>query len=153
VSGIAVDAETIESYFDRYGWQYDRLDDTHFVTGFKSEVTDGFGIYITLAPHWIYFSISPFVKAPDPECERNLYKHLLRLCQQMNMAKFAVDDDKDVMLAVELPRESLDFSEFSDALGALTYYADQTYETVHALAVDPSAVSGFSVEADLDWDG
>jgi hypothetical protein len=151
---MAVDAETIESYFVRYGWRYDRLDDTHFMTGFKSEVTDGFGIYVTLAPNWVYFAISPFVEAPDDlECERKLYQHLLRLCQQMNMAKFTVDDDKDVILAVELPRENLDFSEFSDALGALTYYADQTYVTVHALAVDPSAVSGFWAEADLDWDG
>jgi hypothetical protein len=71
----------------------------------------------------------------------------------MNMAKFTVDDDRDVMLAVELPRENLDYSEFSDALGALSYYADQTYEAVHALAVDPDAVSGFSAEADLDWGG
>jgi hypothetical protein len=70
----------------------------------------------------------------------------------MNMAKFTIDNDGDVVLTVELPRENLDYSEFSDALGALTYYADQSYPAVYALSVDPDAVSGFSAEADLDWD-
>jgi hypothetical protein len=67
------------------------------------------------------------------------------------MAKFAVDSDGDVILTVELPRENLDYSEFSDALGALSHYADMTYEGVLALATDPDAVSAFDQEEDLDW--
>jgi hypothetical protein len=122
------------------------------LTGFSSDVTDSFAIYITLTPNWVYFAITPFVTAPgDPECEHKLYGHLLRLCQQINMAKFAVDSDGDVLLTVELPRENLDYSEFEDALGALSYYADQTYELVRALATDPDALSGFTEETDLDW--
>jgi hypothetical protein len=149
---MAVTAETIESYFKEYQWSYERLDDTHFLSGFDSEVTDTFPIFVTLTPSWIYFAIVPFVKAPqDPECERVLHGHLLRLCQEINMAKFSVDPDGDVILTVELPRENLDYSEFSDALGALSYYADQTYPTVYALATDPTAVSSFLEEKDLDW--
>ena len=149
---MALTIDTIESYFEQYGWTYERLDDEHFLTGFSSDVIDTFAIYITLTPNWVYFAIAPFVEAPkDPECERRLYGHLLRLCQQINMAKFSVDSEGDVILTVELPRENLDYSEFSDALGALSYYADQTYETVHALATDPNAVSAFAEESDLDW--
>jgi len=149
---MSVTAETIASYFEQYGWKYDQLDDTHFVTGFSSDVTDAFTIYITLAPNWVYFGISPYVAAPtDPECEHKLYKHLLRLCQEINMAKFSVDSDGDVVLMVELPRENLDFGEFSDALTALSYYADEHYATVHALATDAEAISGFAEESDLDW--
>jgi hypothetical protein len=149
---MSVNAKTIESYFEQYGWGYERLDETHFLTGFNSEVTDTFPIYITLAPNWVYFTIAPFVQAPhDITCEHRLYAHLLRLCQQINMAKFSIDTDGDVILTVELPRENLDYSEFSDALGALSYYADQTYEAVQALATDPDAMSGFEEEGDLDW--
>ena len=149
---MSVTAETIESYFEKYGWTYERLDETHFLTGFSSEVIDSFAIYISLTPSWVYFAIAPFVQAPtDAECEHKLYRHLLRLCQQINMAKFSVDADGDVILTVELPRENLDYSEFSDALGALSYYADQTYEAVQVLATDPQAVSGFAEEADLEW--
>lgn len=150
---MAVTPDTIESYFKEYGWTYERMDDTHFLSGFDSEVIDTFPIYITLSPSWVYFAIIPFVSAPeDPECERALYQHLLRMCQEINMAKFSIDPDGDVVLAVELPRENLDYSEFSDALGALSYYADQAYPTVYALATDPKATSSFAEEEDLDWE-
>ena len=150
---MAIDAETIESYFEQYGWGFERLDETHFMTAFKSEVIDSFPVYITLSPNWVYFAVAPFVQAPgEAACEHKLNGHLLRLCQQINMAKFSIDTDGDVILSVELPREHLDYSEFSDALGALSYYADQHYETVLALSTDPNAVSGFEEEADLDWD-
>ena len=149
---MTVTVETLKSYFEEYGWTYEIVDDDHFLTGFNSEVVDTFAIYITLAPNWVYFAIAPFVEAPkDPECELKPYGHLLRLCQQINMAKFSVDSDGDVILTVELPRENLDYSEFSDALGALSYYADQNYDAVRALATDPNAVSAFDEESDLDW--
>jgi hypothetical protein len=109
-------------------------------------------VYVTLALSWVFFAISPFVRAPkDVRCERELYRHLLRLCQRMNMAKFAVDSGGDVILAVELSREHLDYSEFADALDALSVYADQSFATVQALASDPAAVSSFAEEQDLEW--
>ncbi len=149
---MALTAETIEAYFKEYGWHYEQLDETTYFTGFSSDVSeDVFPIYVTLSPNWVYFAIIPFVESPnDPECERKLYKHLLRLCQEINMAKFYIDADGDVVLAVELPRENLDYSEFADALNILAYYAEDTYPTVHALATDPNAVSGFEENQDLD---
>ena len=149
---MSVSAETIKEYFDRYQWNYEQLDETHFLTGFDSEVADVFTIYVTLASNWVYFAIAPLVEAPEnPECERGLYRHLLRLCQEINMAKFSVDSDGDVILTVELPRENLDYSEFSDALGALSFYADETYLAIQSLATDPGAVSSFAEERDLEW--
>jgi len=149
---MAVSAETIKAYFEQYGWNFERLDENCFLTGVHSDVTGVFSIYVTLTPNWVYFAITPFVEAPsDVECERKLYKHLLRLCHRINLAKFSVDAHGDVIVTVELPRENLDFGEFSDALGALSYYAEETYLEVHALASDPQAVSSFSQEEDLDW--
>ena len=150
---MAVNAETIASYFRQYDWAFEQLDDAHFATGFSSDVTDAFSIYVTLAPNWVYFAIAPFVPAPtDAECRRKLYHHLLRLCQEMNLAKFSVDSDGDIVLTVELPRENLDYAEFEDALSALSYYADQNYAMIQALATDPSALSGFAAEQDLEWE-
>ena len=149
---MPVTAETIESYFEKYEWTYERVDDSHFVTGFKSNIVDIFSIYITLTPNWVYFTISPFLQDPiDPECECKLYKHLLQLCQQMNMAKFTVNTEGVVILTVELPSENLAYSEFVDALETLSYYADETYLTIKSLATDTTAISGFLEEQDLDW--
>lgn len=149
---MTVTAETIKDYFERYGWSFNQTEADRFVTGFKSDVVDLFTIHVTLAPHWVYFAVSPFVGAPtNPACERKLHRHLLRLSQEINLAKFSIDAEGNVVLLVELPRENLSFSEFSDALNALSYYAEEHYLEVSALANDPSAVSRFEQEEDLDW--
>jgi hypothetical protein len=94
-------------------------------------------VLVHLTKDWLYFIISPFVNAPRKECERRLYLHLLRVNHAINMAKFSIDADGDVVLTVELPTENLDYSEFSDGINALSYYADQHYMDVLNLAQTP----------------
>jgi len=149
---MALTVEVLEEYFERFNWTYERVGDSDFRTGFRGDVSQ-FRIVIRLAGDWVYFSIAPFVVAPhDPECERKLYRRLLKLNHEMNMAKFTVDQDGDVILTVELPSENLDYSEFSDALGALAYYADDSYVPVFVLAHVPQAHSLFEDRPDLDWE-
>ena len=51
-----------------------------------------------------------------------------------------------------LPTENLDYSEFSDALGALSHYADDTYLEILNLGQSPNAASRYDPkEDDLDW--
>ncbi len=73
----------------------------------------------------------------DESCERGLFAYLLRANHAINMAKFSVDTDGDVVLTVELPTENLDYSEFADGINALSFYADQHYVEVLNLARDP----------------
>jgi hypothetical protein len=146
---MALTAETLIAYFQQYEWTYHQ-EETYFRTVFRGDVSS-FTIHIRISGDWVYFSIAPFVVSPqDPECERRLYKHLLTLNHEMNMAKFTVDSDGDVILTVELPTENLDYSEFSDALGALAYYADDNYAQIFVLAHVPEAYS--LTEQDLDWE-
>ncbi len=148
---MAITPETIEQYFEQYGWTYDRLNETDFRTGFRGDVSS-FRIMVRLAGDWVYFAINPFVVAPqDAECERKVYRRLLQLNQEMNMAKFTIDDYGDVVLTVELPSENLDYSEFADALGALSYYADENYAQVFILAHVPEAHFIYEERDDLDW--
>jgi hypothetical protein len=149
---MAIAPETVEQYFEQYGWSYERMGKHDFRTGFRGDVSL-FRIMVRLTENWVYFSISPFVVAPqDPECERKLYKHLLRLNQEINMAKFTIDEDGDAILTVELPCENLDYNEFADALGALSYYADDNYVQVFVLAHVPQAHVLFEEKEDLDWE-
>ncbi|MBN1934826.1 MAG: YbjN domain-containing protein [Anaerolineae bacterium] len=148
---MAVTPEIIAGYFEQYGWSYERVNETDFRTGFRGDVSL-FRITVRIAGEWVYFSISPFVIAPqDPECERKLHRHLLKLNHEINMAKFTVDEDGDVILTVELPGESLDYSEFSDALGALSYYADDSYAQVFILAQVLDAHHIYEERDDLNW--
>ena len=149
---MAIAADTIKEYFDQYGWTYEQVNETDFRTSFRGDVAV-FRIYVRVSGSWVYFSIAPFVlTTQDPKCELKLYKHLLKLNHEINMAKFTVDEDGDVLLTVELPSESLDYSEFSDALGALSYYADDNYAQIFILAHVPQAHTVFDEDNDLDWD-
>jgi len=150
---MGVTKETIDSYFEQYGWTY-TYEPEHNIwrTGFRGDVAS-FRIALRVTDNWAFFVIAPFVLKPkDPECERRLYRHLLRLNYEINMAKFTVDPDGDITLTVELPTENLDYSEFADAINALSYYADEHYLEILNLAQDPTARSRFEPEAeDLDW--
>lgn len=130
-------AETIHKYFETYGWQYEFDADTStWNTGFRGD-SSNFNILVHLTTNWIYFAVNPFVNAArEPECAARLHEHLLRLNHVVNMAKFSVDSDGDIVLTVELPTENLDYSEFADGLNALSYYADAHYLDILNMALN-----------------
>lgn len=144
----AVEA-TIHEYFSRYGWEYDFDEETAtWVTGFRGEASS-FQVLVHLTDNWLYFIISPFVEGPRAgECEQRLHHFLLRLNHTINMAKFSVDRDGDVVLTVELPTENLSYSQFCDGLNALSYYADEYFIDAANLSRDPSYVPSQDVEDD-----
>jgi hypothetical protein len=126
--------ERVEEYLQRDGWPFERVDGNTWRSGFRGDV-NSFRFFLRLTENWIFFTIVPFVVAPRSEkAALDLYRHLLRLNREINMAKFAIDDDADVVLTVELPTENLDEAEFKDALDALSYYADKHYLDVLNLA-------------------
>ncbi len=135
---MAVDVAKVHEFFDTYGWKYDfELSSSTWHTGFRGSAAN-FNVFVHLTENWIYFTISPFVNgSQDPECEHKLHRYLLRLNHAINMAKFSLDSDGDVVLTVELPTENLDYSEFADGLNALSFYADAHYLEILNVAQDP----------------
>jgi hypothetical protein len=127
-------APEVEGFLTEYGWPYERVDSATWRSGFRGQQST-FRVFVRLTENWIFFTIVPFVLAPRTERnERQLHRHLLRLNREINLAKFAIDEDADVVLTVELPVENLDYSEFKDALDALSYYADRHFLEVQALS-------------------
>jgi hypothetical protein len=136
---MSVTPETVDEFLKKDDWPYERVDENTWRSGFRGDA-NSFRFFVRLTDNWIFFTIVPFVVAPRSEgCERNLYRHLLRLNREINLAKFAVDDDNDVVLTVEFPTESFVYSQFKDALDALSYYADRHYLEVLNLAQDEGA--------------
>ena len=127
-------ANRVEEFLKRDGWPYERVDDHTWRSGFRGDV-NSFRFFLRLTDNWVFFTIVPFVVAPRAAASAHeLYRHLLKLNREINMAKFAIDDDSDVVLTVELPTENLEEAEFKDALDALSYYADKHYLEVLNMA-------------------
>ncbi|MCB9437742.1 MAG: YbjN domain-containing protein [Anaerolineales bacterium] len=134
--------EMIEEYFERYQWSFTRSSENTWITGVRTSVSS-FRIFLRLTEHWVYFVINPFVVAPPNQEDRlRVYYHILRLNLDMSMAKFGLDSDGDVFLAVELPTENFQYSHFSDALNGISHHAERLYSEVFNLAHNSDAVKG-----------
>lgn len=129
--------EQVKRYFEEYGWVYEQIDTETLVSGFQGEDST-FQIFIKFDDNWAYFMLLPFINKLQSEYQEKIYLHLLQLNYEMNMVKAGVDQDGDIFLAVELPISDLDYEHFSDALDALSYYADKYYLQTLNLAMDPT---------------
>jgi hypothetical protein len=94
-----------------------------------------FLMFVHLEPPYVTFAVIPFVRLPqEPEAADDVARLLLRLNRQINMAKFSVDEDGDVVLSVEYRLEDLDPSEVRDAVDLLSFYAEKYHAEVQQLA-------------------
>lgn len=134
-------ADVIANYFDSYGWKYVRQDASVYRTAFTGE-TGRYDIWLKVTENWVYFSINPYAKKPTAkEHGESTLQLVLRANHEVNLAKFAVDDEGDLLLSVELPAEGFCYTHFCDALTALSHYADGYRPRIDAaIAADQAEV-------------
>lgn len=136
-----LEPEEIPAFFNTYGWQFEPGGEGLYRTGFVGD-TGHYEIWVRVTERWIYFTINPFVeRRGDEEHGEEVLRLVLAANHEVNLAKFAIDEDGDVVLAVELPCESFGYSHFADALTALSHYADLYRERFEsAIATDEAEV-------------
>lgn len=88
-------------------------------------------VFVRVSENWLVASVVPFL-ATRGQNSFELSRWLLRMNRDMYQAKFAYDEDGDVVLTVELPTESLDFDEIRSTLEGLVRYAVTHRSTLRA---------------------
>jgi len=133
-------AEDLGPFFESYGWKYERREPSIFRTGFVGE-TGPYDIWLKVTESWVYFAINPYVPKPNRGHGSGTLHTVLKANHELNLAKFAVDDDGDVLLSVEMPSEGFCYTHFADALTALAHYADDYRGRVDdAVAADAAEI-------------
>lgn len=116
------------------GWPVEVLSATTLQSRFRGKARI-FPMLIHVDEAFVSFAVLPYAHAPeDPDDAEDLLKQLLRFNRQMNMAKFSVDEDDDVVLSVEYRLADLDPSEVRDAVDVVSFYADKYHAEVGQLA-------------------
>lgn len=116
------------------GWPVDVLSATTIQSRFRGK-SRIFPMLVHVEGAFVTFAVMPYARAPgDPDDVDELLRQLLRFNRQMNMAKFSVDDDDDVVLSVEYRLADLDPSEVRDAVDVVSFYADKYHDEVARLA-------------------
>ncbi len=97
----------IAACFERYEWTAERIEAGIWRTTFAVESEEDFDLYVMVSEDWVHFAVSPFVAAAPPGSEARVYAILLRLNQELRLARFALDGDGDINLLVDLPASAL----------------------------------------------
>ncbi len=88
------------------GWTHARHDARTYRCDHPSSEGD-LHVFVRLSDHWLVASVVPFL-ATRGDNSFELVRWLLRQNRDLYQARFATDEDGDVVLSVELPTESLD---------------------------------------------
>lgn len=112
----------IKEVVGRLGWELVVI--SHDLFRLECPAAGERGILVRIDPAgYVSAAIVPVVKVPrEPRRASALYERLLQLNHQILMARFCIDDDLDVILAVDHPLQDLDASELQAALELLEHY-------------------------------
>lgn len=116
-----LDPATLARHLTQLGWDAQPYGEGTFRSVHPTEEGE-MVIYIRHTGNWLIASVVPFLTTGGDN-SFDLSRWLLRMNRDMPQTKFAYDEDGDVVLAVELPTESLDFGEVRSALESLRRYA------------------------------
>ncbi|MDI1483096.1 YbjN domain-containing protein [Polyangium sp. y55x31] len=126
--------DEIRAVLEAQGWPVERLSEATLRSRFRSKDRI-FPLFVHLEPLFVTFAVIPYARLPeDPDTAEALMTRLLKLNREINLAKYSVDDDGDIILSVEYRIEHLDPSEIRDAVDVLSFYADKHHEDVNKLA-------------------
>jgi sensor domain CHASE-containing protein len=109
-----IDTPTLAKWLDDLGFVTEPHGDQTFRC--RRDTAEGeVVVFVRLSEAWLIASVVPFL-ATSGDNPFELARWLLRMNRDMQLRKFAYDEDGDVVLTVEVPVESLDFSEAEEAL-------------------------------------
>jgi hypothetical protein len=126
--------DEVRAWLEKDGWPVEVISEVTIRSRFRG-TQRVFPLFVYQEPQFITFAVIPFARLPeDPYDADVLMKRLLKLNREINMAKFSIDEDGDVVLSVEYRIADLDPSEVRDAVDVLAHYAEKHHAEVHDLA-------------------
>ena len=112
----------VADYFEQYEWSAEEIEPGVWRSTFTSEGDDEFDLYVMLAEEWIHFAVSPLVHTGNVALRPQLASALLRLNQRLRVVRLGIDDEGDLNLVADAPRERFDFGDFALILDLLVEY-------------------------------
>jgi len=126
--------DEIRGVLEAQGWPVEKLSESTIRSRFRSKDRI-FPLFVHVEHLFVTFAVIPYARLPEnQEAADALMTRLLHLNREINLAKYSVDDDGDVILSVEYRIEHLDPSEIRDAVDVLSFYADKHHEGVTRMA-------------------
>lgn len=137
--------QALAAYFVRYEWNAEEIEPGVWRGTFATEREDEFDLVVIVGEEAVHFAVTPLAhvqdRADSAAHRARLFGGLLRLNQQMRLARLALDEDDDVNLIADLPRHGFDYAQFAQVVDLLTQYTDALAHEVRRAADDPAYYS------------
>lgn len=118
-----MDSIPIAEFFEQYEWAAEEVEADVWRSAFTTESEEDFDLYVMVAEEWVHFAVSPLVRIGDAEQHPRLIGALLRLNQRMRLVRLGLDDEGDLNLVADAPRERFEFGDFALIVDLLVEYA------------------------------
>ena len=128
----------IANLFRRHQWSCAALEPGVWRASFTTEREEDFDLYVLVAEDWVHFAVSPLLSYPSASAAPRLYPLLLRLNQELHLARFALDDDGDVNLVADAPLARLTYPVFAEVVDWLVNYVNQLAGELGRIAQEPN---------------
>jgi len=132
----------LNSVREEHWWMLDRHPQGQcWRIGYKGQLRLFDQAFLKISASWVALEVSvlsdPVPKAlkAAPASQAMFLRHLLRLNDEMHLAKFGLDTEGRLLLMVELPLAELDFPLFLLALRTLSNYLEQYAQELELLAI------------------
>ncbi len=112
----------VDRYFERFEWACEEVDTGVWRASFTTDADEEFDLFVMVGEAWVHFAVTPLARVGAPEMACRLMGALLRLNQQMRLVRVAIDEDRDINLVADLPREGFGYAGFALALDLLVKY-------------------------------
>jgi hypothetical protein len=106
-------------------------------SAFATEQEEDFDLYVLVADDWVYFAVSPFLSPQAVAEPARFQRSLLRLNQELHLARFALDSQGDVNLVADVPTRLLHFPYFQQIVDLLVFYTGRLAGELQRVAADP----------------
>lgn len=143
---MALDAKEIPGVLRGLKWEPRAIDDRTWRATLQTSV----GVVRVVVRHagaWLYLSIIPFFEPGSIDrwgagtYPIGFLGRLLAVNRNLNMVKFALDDDGDVVLKSELPTENLQPAEVGEVVSQLLKTAEQYRQPVRDALLEAGRAS------------
>jgi hypothetical protein len=134
-------AIAMADFFAQYEWTAEEVEQDVWRSTFTTESEEEFDLYVMVADEWIHFAVSPLAHIGAAEEKPRLVSSLLRLNQRIKVVRLGLDDQGDLNLVADAPRERFDFGDFALILDLLTEYASALAYEIERTIKDDSYFS------------
>lgn len=118
-------AELLEEFINRYGWAYERVDDSTWLTGWAGASTE-YPLMIHLNDTAVLFEVRPYLdRRVDWKMHPELMIRLMQLNDETQIVKLAFSKEGDLILAAHALAIYFGYENFNYLIGMIAYYADQ----------------------------